>query len=263
MVTSQLGSALISPEQVHQSLRDHILVDGFAMVLDLKRSHGAWLYDSRRDRELLDLFTCFSTCALGYNHPKLDSPEFHRRILPSALNKPSNSDLYTTEMAEFVTTFSRIVPETLSHHMFFIEGGTLAVENALKAAFDWKVRLNLRAGRGELGRQVIHFRDAFHGRSGYTLSLTNTADPVKTQYYPKFAWPRVTNPKLSFPATDEVLERVEAAERQAIGEIRQALVDNPHDIAALPPTEWRSTLQVPPTVSALIITPRARGWAPG
>ena len=73
---------------------------------------------------------------------------------------------------------------------FFIDGGALAVENALKAAMDWKVRKNIAAGRGERGTEILHFTHAFHGRSGYTMSLTNT-DPRKTDLFAKFPWPRV------------------------------------------------------------------------
>ena len=205
MIPSTKSSARVSPEDVLVHLQEHILVDGFHLVMDLDKSHGAYLHDSLRGRDLLDLFTCFSTCPLGYNHPLLDTPEFRDRILPSALNKPSNSDFYTTYMAEFVDSFARTVPDTLNRRMFFIEGGALAVENTLKAAFDWKVRKNMAAGRGaELGRQIIHFQQAFHGRSGYTLSLTNTADPRKYEYFPKFDWPRVSNPFLRFPVTAEV-----------------------------------------------------------
>ena len=83
-------------------------------------------------------------------------------------------------------------------HLFLVSGGALAVENALKAAFDWKVRKNLAAGKGEKGSQVIHLREAFHGRSGYTLSLTNTADPRKWMYFPKFDWPRIITRSWSF-----------------------------------------------------------------
>lgn len=233
MGTTTEPTVQVSPQEVHDLLRQHILVDGYPLVVDLQRSEGPYLYDSRRNRRVLDLFSNYSTSPIGYNHPKIQSPEFRERILPAALNKPANSDMYTVEYAEFVAAFARTVPEPLAHHMFFIEGGALAVENALKAAFDWKVRKNLAAGKGERGHQVIHFLEAFHGRSGYTLSLTNTADPRKTQYFAKFAWPRVVNPKLSFPVTEEVLARVEAAEAQAIAEIERAVADNPDDIAAL------------------------------
>jgi L-lysine 6-transaminase len=209
-----------------------MLADGLPMVLDLEKSHGAYLHDSREGRELLDLFTCFSTCPLGYNHPKLKDPDFLERLMPAAINKPSNSDLYSDLMADFVEALARTLPEPFRQRMFFIEGGALAVENALKTAFDWKVRKNLAAGKGEKGSRVIHFRHAFHGRSGYTLSLTNT-DPRKTEYFPKFDWPRVINPKLSFPATEEVMQRVLEQECQAEGQILQALADHPDDIAAL------------------------------
>jgi L-lysine 6-transaminase len=79
---------------------------------------------------------------------------------------------------------------------------------------------------------VIHFREAFHGRSGYTLSLTNT-DPVKTDLFPKFPWPRVENPKLRFPVTPEVEHDVAAAEERALDEVRRAFRDHPDDVAAI------------------------------
>ena len=222
----------VSPAEVHERLARHILADGLPMVLDVEKSHGSVLVDARDGNEIIDMFTCFSTCPLGYNHPGLQQPEFRDEILPTALNKPSNSDLYTTQMADFVEALARTVPEPLNRHMFFIEGGALAVENTLKTAFDWKVRKNLAAGKPEKGSQAMHFRHAFHGRSGYTLSLTNT-DPTKTEYFPKFDWPRIHNPALSFPVTEQVLERVEAEEARAVAQIKQALVDNPDDIACL------------------------------
>ncbi len=229
----KISQETISPDQVHEVLKRHILADGLDLVFDLQHSRGAWIHDSRGNRDLLDFFGCFSTIPLGYNHPALTTDEFRERILGAAINKPSNSDIYTVEMAEFVRVFATIVPEPLRHHLFFIAGGALAVENAMKAAFDWKHRKNQAAGRGnELGNRIIHFREAFHGRSGYTLSVTNT-DLNKTRYFPKFDWPRVSNPKLRFPITTQVLAEVEVAEAQAIAEIEQALVDRRHDIAGL------------------------------
>jgi L-lysine 6-transaminase len=124
------------------------------------------------------------------------------------------------------------MPEYL-RYAFFIEGGALGVENALKVAFDWKVRKNFARGyQEERGRQVIHFRRAFHGRTGYTMSMTNT-DPVKTNYFPKFSWPRITCPAAIFPLNEENLAEVERQEAIAVQEIKRAIIDNPDDIAAL------------------------------
>jgi L-lysine 6-transaminase len=226
--------ARIQPANVHEVLGRHILADGYDFVMDLARSHGSWVFDARRGRELLDFFSNFAACPIGYNHPKLDNPEFRERLVRAALNKVANSDIYTVEFAEFVETFARVaVPEAFRRHMFFVEGGALAIENALKTAFDWKVRKNRNKGHStERGTQVMHLREAFHGRSGYTLSLTNTADPRKTQYFPKFDWPRIPNPKLRFPADAAVIEQVARAEQETLAMAKQFLAERTDDIAA-------------------------------
>ncbi len=224
---------MITSKNVHEVLGKRILTDGFDMVLDLERSKGAWIYDSRYDRKFLDFFGFFATSAVGLNHPKMFDPEFLKKLQRAALNKPTNSDVYTVEMAEFVDALSRIATPPYMKYFFFIEGGALAVENALKTAFDWKVKKNFRKGyKEEKGYKVIHLREAFHGRTGYTLSLTNTFDPRKTQYFPKFNWPRVTNPKITFPLNDENIKKVEELEKKSLEEIEKAIKENPDDIAA-------------------------------
>ena len=224
----------ILPEDVIKILSKHLLVDGFDIIVDLEKSSGSYILDARDGKKYLDFFTFFATLPIGLNHPKLLTSEFKDRLLTASINKPSNSDFYTIEMAEFVETFARVaIPESLPH-LFLISGGALAVENALKTAFDWKIRLNFQKGyTREVGNQVIHFQQAFHGRTGYTLSLTNTADTRKTKYFPKFNWPRVVNPKITFPLNEENLRKVEQAEQTSIQQIKRAILDNPDDIAAI------------------------------
>ncbi len=220
------------PTRVHEVLRKKQLVDGFPFVFDPDRSHDSILVDQRDGTEYLDLFSFFASLPVGHNHPGMADPKFRDRLLKAALYKPTCSDVYTQAQADFVEAFSRTLPKAFTH-LFFVEGGALAVENAIKTAFDWKVRKNLQAGRGELGTQVIHFRHCFHGRSGYTVSMTNTFDPRKTQYFPKFRWPRVHNPGRLFPDTPAHRAATEAAEAQSLSEIRAAIAAHPHDIAAL------------------------------
>ncbi len=223
----------IKPSEVHQVLAKHMLADGFDMVIDLKKSQGSYIYDSRYGKRFLDFFSFFGSSALGMNHPKLATPEFLEKLSYVALNKPSNSDVYSVEMAEFVETFGQLAQPEYLPYVFFIDGGALAVENAIKAAFDWKVRKNFAKGyTEERGRQIIHFRHSFHGRSGYTLSLTNT-DPTKTNYFPKFQWPRIHNPVIKFPLNAENLEKVIGEEKLALQQIKDAIINNPDDIAGL------------------------------
>ena len=221
----------IDSKNVRATLDKLILADGYEPVMDMEKSHGSWLVDERDGSEYLDMFSMFASGAVGYNHPDILAGK--DRLTAAALYKPTLSDIYNIQYAEFVEKFSNTaIPEYLPH-AFFIEGGALGVENALKVAFDWKVRKNMEKGKGEKGGKIIHFKHAFHGRTGYTLSLTNTSDPRKTMYFPKFDWPRIDIPKLSFPITDIVLQEVEKNERIAIDQIKTALANNKDDVAAL------------------------------
>lgn len=225
----------ISPKQVDTTLKKHILRDGWDLVLDLEKSEGVYIYDSKHERKLLDFFTCFASLPIGYNHPKMThDEEFKHNLLLAALTNPSNSDIYTTQYAHFVDTFSRVgIPDYLPH-AFFISGGSLAVENALKVAMDWKVQKNFQKGyTKEIGTKVIHFREAFHGRSGYTMSLTNT-DPAKTNLFAKFPdWPRILNPKIVYPFSEEGYEDLLKREQLAINQIKQAFKSYPDEICAI------------------------------
>jgi len=228
------STAHIAPDKVHETIAKRMLADGFDFVLDLEKSEGVYIYDSRHGKRLLDFFSFFATNPVGMNHPAMKTPEFMAKLLRSALHNPSNSDVYTVEMAEFVETFGTHAMPAYLPHLFLVAGGTLGVENALKAAFDWKVRKNFARGyREERGHQVLHFEQAFHGRSGYTLSLTNTTDPRKTAYFPKFKWPRVLNPKVRFPLHEDNLKDVKAREALSIAQIRTAFEQNKDDIAAI------------------------------
>ena len=231
MSTSTL--TFVAPGDVHAHLARHILADGFDLVLDIEKSHGSWVHDARSGRDFLDFLTFFGSHPIGYNHPSLREPEFLKVLTRVAGLKPSLSDLYSVEYAWFVDTLARVAKPAHMRYFFFVEGGALANENALKTAFDWKVRRNRARGlKGDRGSQVIHFREAFHGRSGYTMSLTNT-DPRKVDLFPKFDWPRVLNPKLRFPLTPESLAATREAEERSLEQVRKAFADHPDDIAAI------------------------------
>jgi len=224
----------VKPGQVHDVLNKHILADGFDIVLDLNKSKGPYLYDSKYDKTYLDFFTFFASNPIGMNHPKLvDDADFMKNIAHVAAHNPSNSDIYTTYMAEFVDTFDRVGIPSYMPHAFFVAGGALAVENALKVAFDWKVQKNFRKGyRLEKGHMILHFEKAFHGRSGYTMSLTNT-EPNKVAYFPKFPWPRVISPKMVYPLTPENVAITAGNEKLAIAQAEMFFKQHKDDIAAI------------------------------
>ena len=223
----------VAASNVLKTLEEHILLDGFKVVVDLEKSRGSYLYDAATGHRLIDLYGFFGSMPVGFNHPYFDREDVKRDLLRAAKVKVANSDVYSDSYAQFVETFARVAGLPPLERYLFIEGGALAVENCLKAAMDWKVRKNMAAGRGERGTEVLHFRRAFHGRSGYTMSLTNT-DPRKTDLFAKFNWPRVSCPCIDFSVPESEREAdVIAREKKCEQEILAALEERKIDICAI------------------------------
>ena len=176
----------MSNTSVIDKLSKHILVDGFHIAVNQKKSLGSWIVDLDGNK-YLDCYSQFASQPLGWNHKVLVNAK--QELGEVAMHKIANSDMYTEQYASFVEKFSGITPDF--SHYFFIDGGALAVENALKAAFDWKAKkLGLTSDEDINTLDVFHLGNAFHGRTGYTLSLTNTT-PEKTDLFPKFKWNRI------------------------------------------------------------------------
>ncbi|HEY3863556.1 MAG TPA: L-lysine 6-transaminase [Verrucomicrobiae bacterium] len=223
----------VPAQDVVSSLEKHLLVDGLKVVIDLEKSRGSILVDAATGRSFIDFYAFFASMPVGFNHPYFDRPDVQADLLAAAKVKVANSDVYSVAYATFVETFARVMGLPPLERYFFIDGGALAVENALKAAMDWKVRKNMAAGRGERGTEILHFEHAFHGRSGYTMSLTNT-DPRKTDLFAKFPWPRVSAPFINFslPKSERAAD-VSEREKLAESQIRGLLAERGQDIAAI------------------------------
>jgi len=231
-----VSSHSIQPSRVREVLSRHLLTKGMMpLVLDMDESRGVRLHDEHSGRTFIDLFGFYASSPLGMNHPKMTENEaFMERLTDAALNKVTNSDVMTGHMARFVDTFERVgIPDYLPY-TFFISGGAPAIENALKTAFDWKVRKNYQKGyRREVGHQVLHLDQAFHGRTGYTMSLTDSPDPRKTMHFPTFDWPRITNPTVRFPLDEAEVDRVAAEEQKALEQAKRYFHERADQIAAV------------------------------
>jgi L-lysine 6-transaminase len=231
----------IRADEVFPAIEKYMLRDGYDIVIDMEKSLGSHIIDARNGDDWLDFYTFFASAPFGVNHPRLANDEFKEKIFRAAINKVANSDIYTLEMGEFVKTFGEVARPEGFEHLFFVDYGTLAVENSFKVAMDWKVNKLLERGAvskgdavsGRKGTKVIHFNEAFHGRGGYTLSVTNTADPNKHQRFAKFTdWPRVINPKITFPL-EANLGITQWLEEQSVKQIMKAVADDPDGHCAI------------------------------
>lgn len=215
--------------ELRERLSESVLVDGPHIVVDLNASEGSYITDAYDGTRYMDFATFYASLPLGMNHPALKNSEQAReKLLRASYNKVANPDYHTEEAAEFIETFKRVLGDSELPHLFFVEGGALAVENAIKAAFDWKSRRNERIGLETEQLEVMHLERAFHGRSGYTLSLTNT-EANKIERFPKFNWPRI-------PVADSCEisgEELEAAERDSLSKAQNFFDERPGRIACI------------------------------
>jgi L-lysine 6-transaminase len=125
-----------------------------------ENSKGAYLQDAKSGRKsYLDFFTFYASNPLGMNHDRLagDKDFVSGKSGQTAINKPSNSDIYTEEMADFVDTFSRVGIPDYMPYAFFVSGGALAVENAIEGSIrlESSEKLSKRPYRTEKGHKVL------------------------------------------------------------------------------------------------------------
>ena len=133
--------------KVHDTLGRHMLADGYDMVLDMEQEPRPPPL-GRAPRPLVPRHVLVLRHAAAGDEPSRSwrTRRSARSCSRAALVNPTNSDIYTVEFAEFVETFGRVGIPSYLPHAFFVAGGALGVENALKAAIDWKVRRNFREG---------------------------------------------------------------------------------------------------------------------
>ena len=224
-------SCQVAPEDVLGALSKHILADGFPIVVDLDESRGVWLKDGATGKVYLDCYSYFASLPLGHNHPALEDEDFRKKLLSAALANPANSDVYTSLLAESVEVFGDLAAPEGFIHLFFVAGGAVAVENALKCAFDWKSKKNAASGKPPADK-IFYFNEAFHGRTGYALSCTHIPG-AKIDLFPRLDWVMLPNPKLKFPVTPEVEAEVDEAESGVIAQMEEALKAEPWRFAAI------------------------------
>ena len=189
------------------------------ICLNPKKSKGSYLYDDNSGKAILDLYCFFSTLPLGYNHPIFSSKEFVNDLLTFGGLKLSTGRILTNFTDQFVIEFNDYVNCGIFNKYFFIHGGALAVENALKISFDWK-RFNndkTKVKINENDMEVIALENGFHGITGYGLSISS--NQVKCSYFPKFNWPKFKAPYVSYPIKEKDKKEFEKEQNTALNEI--------------------------------------------
>src|SRR5260370_1411960 len=67
-----------APSNVLETIEQHVLLDGFKIVVDLDKSRGSYLHNAVDVRQLIDLYGFFGSMPVGLKHPHVDVPEAER-----------------------------------------------------------------------------------------------------------------------------------------------------------------------------------------
>lgn len=186
-----------------EELRRYVIAEPQKFCVDLATSEGMYLATVDGQR-LFDWAGYYGSKLVGHNHPALNEPSYLRRLVLAANNKVANPDFLTSECLDYYRMLVRLAPESMKGErleVYSVNSGAEAVENMLKYLV---ARHNLRAmqsGRMTGNRRFVYFDKAFHGRTVFALSVTQTIDPVATKDFVGLT--SGGNIKLPFPAYHE------------------------------------------------------------
>lgn len=201
---------------------DHtIALESQKVDIDLTKSHGSWIVDAVTGEEFLDLHGGFGSNALGFNHPTLNNPEFNQLLARVAANKVAHADYRTQEgNAAVREIYERFAKPAGFEQMYFTDGGSMAVAEAVWASIYTKTVDNIHHNIDIKADAVMSLRGAFHGRNGTGASLTN--ENPKISGHPQLPnFQKVPHPGETKGSLQETLKSIE-----------QYCIDNPHKLAA-------------------------------
>lgn len=144
-------------------------------VIDLEKSEGSYIVTTD-DQRLFDWASYYGSKLIGHNHPRLYELEYLQRLSRAANNKVSNPDFVTPELVEYYRLLRRLTPKCIEGplvEVFTVNSGAEACEQALK----YMVKL-YHENSGGVPRHsqtpgFVYFEKGFHGRSIYTLNVTD------------------------------------------------------------------------------------------
>src|SRR5204863_10008152 len=92
----------IAPSKVLETIEQHVLLDGFKIVMDLDKSRGSYLYNAVDDRRLIDFYGLFGSMPVGYNHLHFYEVEVRRDLFRAAKLEIANAHIYSDGQVVFV-----------------------------------------------------------------------------------------------------------------------------------------------------------------
>ena len=149
----------------------------FDIIIDFEKSQGSYVFDKKSNNTFLDFFCMFSSLPLGYNHQVFDDG-YDNKIKYVSHLRMCNNLFSSEELIEFESKFQEI---SFHKNIHFCSTGALAVEAALKCAFEYIKNPEAI---------VIGVKNSFHGINSWGFVTDSEISSVKNRVvnYPKNNW---------------------------------------------------------------------------
>ena len=216
-------------------LGQYVIAEPYPFVVDLAKCQGMTL--ATVDGDLItDWCGLYGSKLLGYNHPRLNTPDYVRELVLAANTKMANPDFLTAQCLAYYRLLHRLRPACMKGgrvEVYAVNSGAEAVENMMKYLINLHHHKQQAKGRTEFTHRFISFDQAFHGRTVFALNITRlTNDPVATKDFHGIIQDNLT---VSFPDYDA--RRSDADNRAVcdacLAEIEALLVEHQGDIAGI------------------------------
>ena len=193
-----------------------------------KSAKGCHIWDED-GRKYLDFSAAVAVANAGHNNPEV------LKAIRSQLKYGTHAaftDFYSRLPLEYAEYLLSLMPYPSLNNAFLSNSGTEAIECAYKAA-RWHTNK----------KWVIAFKNAFHGRTMGSLSMTNSK-PVQRERFDPFLPVRHTE----FPYFYRTGEEPEACSRRCLSQLEETMLLCGNDLAAvfLEPIQGEGGYIVPP-----------------
>jgi adenosylmethionine-8-amino-7-oxononanoate aminotransferase len=202
-------------------------VDNAPLIID--RAEGRELIDSD-GRRYLDAISSLWVNTLGHRVPELDAAMIAQAGKVAHTTMLGNGNTVVVELAE---ALAEVVPVE-SPHFLFAADGAVAVEQALKIAFQYWVN------RGVEGRtQFLALGDAYHGDTVGSLSVGDGG--VFSAVFEPLCFPVVRTPGYADPGwADKACAAVEAQAGELAAVVIEPVVQGASSMLCTDPNEVRA-----------------------
>lgn len=213
----------------------YVIAEPYPFVVDLSQSRGMTLATVDGDR-ITDWCGLYGSKLLGYNHPRLEAPDYVRNLLLAANTKMANPDFLTPQCLDYYRLLHRLRPLCMRDgrvEVYAVNSGAEAVENMMKYLINLHHHKQSAKGRSDFTQRFISFDQAFHGRTVFALNITRlTNDPVATKDFHGIIKDNLT---VAFPDYDTRRSEAEnrAVSDACLAELERLMVAHDGDIAGV------------------------------